>query len=361
MVTLALLLVAGAPPAGAHGALSETYTATAPEPLPLTSSTEGCSRRGVEDVTQDTHRFQLPRAGTLTTVLDNFTVDWDLSIRDVATDTTLGFSNAEFPTRVERVVVSLIANQAVDIIACNLFGGPTARVAFTFVPDSGPLVSVGSLAVPEGDGGTGAAVFTVSLSEPSSSDVTVSFGTADGTATSGEDYSAKAGTLIFAPGTTSLPVKVPVLADKVDEGDETFSLVLSDANGATIGLGNGIGAIVDDDPATGRRLAVGDVAVAEGDSGARAAIFTINLSKPSTSTVKVSYATADGTANSGQDYSAKAGTLSFAPGATSLTVKVPVVGDTAVEGDETFTLTLSAPTGATVSDGAGVGTVLDDI
>ncbi|HEX2700142.1 MAG TPA: Calx-beta domain-containing protein [Acidimicrobiales bacterium] len=76
----------------------------------------------------------------------------------------------------------------------------------------GPAISVGSVAVHEGDAGTRPAMFTVSLSSPSTSTVTVNYATANATATSG-DYTAKTGTVSFAPGITSQKVKVPVAGD----------------------------------------------------------------------------------------------------------------------------------------------------
>ena len=74
----------------------------------------------------------------------------------------------------------------------------------------------------------------------------------------------------------------------------------------------------------------------------------------------VNYATANGTALAGSDYTAASGTLTFAPGQTSKTVTVNVTGDTVVEPNETFVVNLSAPTGATLFDGQGLGTILND-
>ncbi|HEX2699894.1 MAG TPA: Ig-like domain-containing protein, partial [Acidimicrobiales bacterium] len=107
-------------------------------------------------------------------------------------------------------------------------------------------------------------------------------------------------------------------------GPDAFTYRVFDARGssdtATVAL--------DVAPFTGPRVSIGDVSVSEGDAATRAAILTVSLSKPSTSAVSVAYATANGTATAGSDYTAKSGTLSFAPGATSAKVKVPVAGDT---------------------------------
>ncbi len=73
--------------------------------------------------------------------------------------------------------------------------------------------------------------------------------------------------------------------------------------------------------------------------------------------MSVAYATADGTAVAGVDYAARSGTLSFAPGETSKTIYVPILGGPADVADTAFTLTLTAPNGATILDGQGLGTI----
>ena len=100
----------------------------------------------------------------------------------------------------------------------------------------------------------------------------------------------------------------------------------------------------------------------EGDAGARTAVFNVSLSKPSSAWVSVSYASAsaNASANKPGDYTGKTGTLTFAPGTTSSSVKVVVNADTSFEGDENFNVTLSGASGATITDATGVGTIVDD-
>ena len=107
-------------------------------------------------------------------------------------------------------------------------------------------------------------------------------------------------------------------------------------------------------------LTINNVSVLEGNSGTTPATFTVTLSPASAVPVTVHYATSDGTATAGSDYTATSGTLAFAPGVTSQTITVPVIGDTVVEPDETFTVTLSQPSAATISVSTGVGTILND-
>ena len=91
------------------------------------------------------------------------------------------------------------------------------------------------------------AVFTVSLSTPSSLPVTVSFNTADGTALAGSDYAATTGTLTFAPGKTTKTVRVSVLDDTIQEKDEAFLVNLSNATGSVIADAQGVATIRDNE------------------------------------------------------------------------------------------------------------------
>lgn len=211
--------------------------------------------------------------------------------------------------------------------------------------------------------------YTVSLSAPSSQTVTVNYGTVDGTAVAGSDYTAASGTLTFAPGETSKTITVQVLRDTVGESTENYTVRLTGATNATITDGTGQGTILDDDaapppppppPPPAPTVSVSGAAVNEGNSGTTNLRFTVTLSAASTGTVTVAYATANGTGTAGSDYNAASGTLTFAPGETSKTVDVVVRGDTTVEPDETFVLQLSSPSGATIATGQATGTIRND-
>jgi hypothetical protein len=114
------------------------------------------------------------------------------------------------------------------------------------------------------------------------------------------------------------------------------------------------------DPTASPWLRVNDVSVTEGHTGTTTASFTVSLSAASSQTVTVDWATANGTATAGSDYTAAGGTLTFEPGETSKTVTVEVLGDTLTEGNETFNVNLSGASGAPIDDGQGLGTILDD-
>jgi len=107
-------------------------------------------------------------------------------------------------------------------------------------------------------------------------------------------------------------------------------------------------------------VSISDCSIAEGDAGAVPCVFTVSLSPPSSVAATVAYATANGTATAGTDYTAASGVVTFTPGTTTQPLPVQVLGDVAVEPDETFLVNLSAPTNATLGDAQGVGTIGDD-
>jgi len=107
-------------------------------------------------------------------------------------------------------------------------------------------------------------------------------------------------------------------------------------------------------------LSINDVSVTEGNAGTATATFTVTLSAAASSAVTVNYATADGTATAGTDYVAGSGTVTFAAGQLTKTVAVTVNGDATVEPNETFLVNLASPTGATIADAQGQGTITND-
>jgi hypothetical protein len=114
-------------------------------------------------------------------------------------------------------------------------------------------------------------------------------------------------------------------------------------------------------PPPSTALSLGDVSRVEGNSGATPFMFTITRTGPTAGASSVVVNTASGTAVAPDDYDAVVNrTVSFGTGETSKTVTVNVVGDTSMESNETFTVNLSSPVGATIADGQGVGTIVND-
>ena len=107
-------------------------------------------------------------------------------------------------------------------------------------------------------------------------------------------------------------------------------------------------------------IAIGDVTVTEGHAGTTVANLPLTLSTPSSNSVTVNYQTGNGTAIQPGDYQTGSGTITFAPFVTSRVVPVTIVGDLALEPNETFSVTLSTPSNATIDDGTGIVTISDD-
>src|SRR5262245_51250795 len=108
-------------------------------------------------------------------------------------------------------------------------------------------------------------------------------------------------------------------------------------------------------------FSVSDVSIVEGSSGTHNAAVTVSLTGASNSGgMSVGYGTASGTARAGSDYLAVSGTLNFPKGVTSKTILIPIAGDTAVESDETFFVNLINPKKATIADGQGAVSIVND-
>src|SRR5439155_693167 len=157
-----------------------------------------------------------------------------------------------------------------------------------------------------------------------------------------------------------------VTGDTLVELNENFLVNLSNiqAGGRDVTFADtqGVGTIQNDDTA---HLSINDVTVAEGNSGTTQAMFTVTLDAAVDTPVTVDYATADGTAQAGSDYTTTAGTLTFAAGAAATqTVSVVVTGDTLVELNETFLVNLSyiqaGGREVTIADAQGQGTIVND-
>ncbi|HYE50843.1 MAG TPA: Calx-beta domain-containing protein [Azospirillaceae bacterium] len=264
---------------------------------------------------------------------------------------------------VKRVEVALVADAKAEmpetftLALSDASGGkldPAKSGATVTVKDDDlPVVSVA-------DAGkaleAGSVSFTVSLSQPGAVPATVRFATQDGTALAGSDYRADSGTLVFQPGETSKTVTIALTGDTKVEPEETFTLVLSGPEGATLGTAAGTAAITDDD----LPVATLSPTAVEGKEGTASVRFTVVLDQAPVRPVTLTYATADGTAKAGSDYQAATGTVTFQPGQTSRTIDVALLGDTVPEADEGFTLVLSAPQGATLGKDAAATVVIKD-
>ena len=224
-----------------------------------------------------------------------------------------------------------------------------------------PSLSINDVSVAEGNSGTTTATFTVTLSTVSADTVTVDYSTADGTAVSGSDYAATSGTLTFAPGATTQTIVVTINGDTTAESTETWLINLSAALGAAIADSQGVGTITNDDgPPPGPTISIADVSVVEGNKGSKQMTFTVVISSVSNQSVTVQYATANGTANAGSDYTSKSGSVTIAANSLSANINISIKGDRTAESHETLFMNLSSPVNATFGDNQAVGTIVND-
>lgn len=214
--------------------------------------------------------------------------------------------------------------------------------------------------VNEGDAGTTNLQFPIRLDAPASTDVSVTFETRDRTAIAGQDYTASSGTIVIPAGVQAAEVQVAVLGDTVSETDEALLLEITDvSDGVRLLAETAIGEIDDDEPL----ISIQPSSAGEGNAGTTPLSFTVSLSVATETEVAVNFATSDGTATAGTDYTATSGTLVIPAGSTTGTVVVNVLGDQATEGDELFTVTLSdASANARVTSNAAQaqGSIVDD-
>ncbi len=277
-----------------------------------------------------------------------------------STSGTLSFLPGQTSKSVTVPLLNDALNEADETFTLTL---SNATVALTdssatgtiFDDDPEPTVAIADASAPEADG---LVSFTISISSVSGQEVDVDYATTDATALAGSDYTSTTGTAIIPAGSTSTQVDVPVTNDTTYEGDETFTLDLSAPFNASIADAQGVGTITNDDSLPSASVA--DVSVAEGSAGTTSAPFTVTLSNPSAFTATVDWATADGTATAGSDYTAGSGTLTFDPGVTTQPISVEVLGDTAFEANESFTVTLTNATGSTVATPSATATITND-
>ena len=248
----------------------------------------------------------------------------------------------------------------------------TGRLSVRVVDDD-PLPGVrfdtpDVILAPEGDDGTTLVPVALRLvdweddnvARPSGRAVTVGL-SATGTATAGEDFVLPA-SVTFAPGETSKTFNVTVVGDRLREDPgEAFTIHLSpDFARVTDFAGTRGVSIQDDDP--DRFVRVSDTTATEGDGAdVREAVFTLTLTSAAGAPVTVRYVTRADSAAAGSDFVATDATVTFAPGETEKTVRVPLVNDEVAEINESFALEASIVSGPASSNPfPGSATVVDD-
>ncbi|MCE9545409.1 MAG: cellulose binding domain-containing protein, partial [Planctomycetia bacterium] len=195
---------------------------------------------------------------------------------------TLTFAAGETTKTIDVVIVGDTQVETNETFVVRLTSATGATIATpqatgTIVNDDQPpplpTLLIGNATVTEGNSGTVNMTYTVTLSQASSSPVTVKYATADGTALAGSDYNAASGTLTFAVGETSKIITVAVRGDTLVEGAENFRVVLSNASGATIAAATGTGTITDDD----QPPAASPVTLTKGDDWGAGYIMNVKI------------------------------------------------------------------------------------
>jgi uncharacterized repeat protein (TIGR01451 family) len=263
--------------------------------------------------------------------------------------------------------LTFVPGETKKLITVQVFGDTTVELDETFFlgivgdavgantivnDDSGLIIH--DVTVTEGSS-TKNAVFAISVvGAVPVIPITVFYNTVDGTAKSASDYEVRSGHVTFAAGTMSGSISVPIVDDDFNEPTEFFEVHLSSATNAVILDDVGVATVLDNDKIP--VLYVNDVQITSAGPTAGSAVFTVALDKPSGTTVTVQYATSDGTAQAGIDYTPQTGTLVFPAGVSSLQVSVSVATPAVYTPNKAFFLNLSVPTMATLGDAQGTAT-----
>ena len=233
--------------------------------------------------------------------------------------------------------------------------------------DAATYLSVGDPSLTEGDAGAANVTFNVARTGNLAGASSVTVAASTGTATAGSDYTALAAKIVsFAAGESFKAVQVPVLGDRIDEGDETVVLTLSAASGASLADASGTATIIDNDGPT--YVSINDAWIKEGsevNAGGRQGYpitFLVTRSGQLDASSTVTYTPIQESAVDREDFVGGFGSkpLTFAAGEAVKSVTLIVWSDDITEDDETFRLALSAPVGATLSDASGTATIADD-
>ncbi|MCY3923108.1 MAG: hypothetical protein OXG27_12050, partial [Chloroflexi bacterium] len=332
---------------GAHLAESDDYTATSPATFTWTETHLVLAK-------QDAARTKY-FSFKVSTTQDNVLEEHETFMIVLSEGTAAGTDDVDFR----------FTSQSQNVISID---GNSAQAVVTIANDDVADLSIADATAVEGKD----AWFKINLGAVLDKDIMVKWATSDDTtkdaaqATAGTDYKArtKAQTATITAGETTTRVRVKTKDDELDEDDETFMVVLSEPNSATLSADAiAIGTITDNDPVP--QLSVADALVAEGGK----AQFTVTLDPVSGRDVTVQWTTGDDPAQdavqatAGDDYAAvsSAQTVTIKAGQARATIEVQTTDDELDEGDETFIVTLASPANAALAaNPSATGTITDN-
>lgn len=246
-----------------------------------------------------------------------------------------------------------VPNQYIDL---NASSGDQACLNIACAPVALPTISVSNLTANENGG---SASVQVCLSTASSTPVTVTLNTSNGTATSSSDYVAISNAVVTIPaGQLCTPVNIPILDDNTAEGNETFTITISNpSSNATLGTSTATVTIADNEGIPS--LSINSLSINE---NAGTANLTVTLSAPASQNVTFTVNTQNGTAFAPSDYNTITNqTYTIPAGQTFVTINISVLDDALVEGNESFNVTMSNPSAnATILTGTAVVNIIDN-
>jgi GH18 family chitinase/predicted carbohydrate-binding protein with CBM5 and CBM33 domain len=242
-------------------------------------------------------------------------------------------------------------------------GPENVKINGAVLGDTPPSISINDASVPEGNSTDATAVINLTLSKAATEAIHLAYTTVDGSAVAGIDYRSTSGTVVFAIGETTKQISVSYDGDTIAEANKDFQILLSGVTGQDLPTFTNTSANVtfidDDRPAV--MTATSDI-VMEGDNGTTDLTFNVNLSRAPLpdQVVSVSYRAHGHGATPGIDFKKTHGTLTFAPGESSKTITVPVIGDTVDEKLELLMLHFSLPIGLIMNTSEVVGQIIDN-
>jgi uncharacterized delta-60 repeat protein len=320
-----------------------------------------------------------PASATLTIIDDEAPAISAIADQVVDEDTSTGaveFSVTDAQTAAHALTVSASSSNSALVSDANIeFGGNGAERTVTVTPAPNQFGSTEiTLTVTDADGLTAIETFLVTVTSvndvPTISDIanqTIPANTSTGALPFSIGDVETAGASLTVSGTSSNTTLVPngrivfggsgaersvtVAPASGQSGTATITITVADGQGGT--ATDAFLLTVNPPPP----ISISDASATEPVSGTASAVFTVSFPNPTSQTVTVAFATMNGSATGGRDYVPANGMLTFNPGETAKTVTVLVNGDSLDEAAETFTVALSNPTNAVISDGQGIGTI----
>ena len=326
-------------------------------PLAIQNGYNGAINSGFSSPIAGRSAFTGDSNGYLQTVIDLSSYSGqEIQIRfRLATDEVVG----DVGWYVDDVIVERHGDEIVNTACVTTAEGPVyCGSSSTPVEAAAPRIvqfSDGAYSVNE----SGLAEIDVTLNQAYWKPVEVHFESQDNTAVGGDDYAPISGILTFDPGETTASFNVVPIDDDLYEGGETVDLILSDPLNAALGTPMMATLTINDDEAVPEvQFSTANVSV---DEDAGQVMLEVILSGPSDQPVTVDVTSNDGTAVSGDDYTAVSTSLTFYPMLTSQAVYVMINHDSETEGDETFFVTLSSPGGAVLGETAATTVTIKNV